>query len=166
MIVLVTGGRDYTGQSRLWAALDMLRREVPEGMALCIVEGGATGADAIARRWLEARRDTPGATLYAKRFHADWAMIHDCREHAHDLLGAGPCRNGRMVAWVASRRSDDKRVLACPGGIGTADCVEKARNAGLFVQTLDEALEYGRTHKCSWCGHEHSGGPERCEDGL
>lgn len=165
MIVLVTGGRDYTGQYRLWVALDMLRREVPIGMAMCVVEGGANGADRLARRWFEDRRATPGAKLYWKAFPADWIKTHYCRDHTHGREGAGPCRNARMIEWVVAQKAADKRVLACPGGRGAANCVSQARGAGLVVKTLDEYMANGWSHKCSWCGAEHLGGTEQCQDG-
>jgi hypothetical protein len=45
---------------------------------------------------------------------------------------AGPIRNTAMVAKTAAEPGD-KAVVAAPGGRGTADCVRKARAAGLEI---------------------------------
>lgn len=79
---------------------------------LVVVGDCPTGVDAITREACE----TWG--LAVKVYEAAWA-----REGRR----AGPVRNGRMVADGAIR------VLALPGGTGTADCIRQARAAGIPV---------------------------------
>lgn len=152
MIVLVTGGRGFSDHNRLWAALDRIDDATPIDR---LVVGDAQGADAIAYAWLTRWRERAtgtGRTLARNKFVANW------REHGN---AAGPFRNSRMVAHVKTLvdAGEAAVVLACPGGAGTADCVRKARAAGLVVKTLDDVLDVAL---CSWCGVEHAGGPEYC----
>lgn len=119
MRVLVCGGRDYCESSTVWGELDAIRRSVPLD-ALTVIQGGARGADQIAREWCRSR-DVP-----FDNFAADW--------NAHGKA-AGPIRNQRMI--------DDGRpdlVLAFPGGRGTADMVRRARAAGVRVREIQPAI--------------------------
>lgn len=111
MRVLVCGGRDYCESSTVWGALDDLRRE--HG-ALTIINGGATGADQIAREWWKARHVGELITV-----PADW------KRHGK---AAGPMRNQRMLDQYKP-----EIVLAFPGGRGTADMVRRAKSAGVRV---------------------------------
>lgn len=140
MIVLVTGGRDYGTDidiERLYDALYTIHGQTP---ITVLVHGYARGADSIAREWGEGRRQM-GQDVSVMGFRADWDLQHHCKGHRHTRLGAGHCRNGRMIAWVVAQPGTDKLVLACPGGRGTADCVRQAKAAGLVVKTLDDVLE-------------------------
>jgi hypothetical protein len=85
----------------------------------CTVIHGAcpTGADALADRW------AVNAWKAIEAFPADWT--------AHGRA-AGPLRNARMIA---EGRPD--LVLAFKGGRGTADCVRKARAAGIPVREVN-----------------------------
>lgn len=110
MRVLVTGGRNYTDRERLYAVLDRLHREA---WIDCLIQGGANGADKLAREWCEDRR------VQYENYPADW--------ESHGSF-AGPMRNKQML--------DEGRphsVIAFPGGRGTADMVRKARKAGVEV---------------------------------
>lgn len=113
MRVLVTGGRDYQSIDVVFHALDQIHAETPITL---IIEGGATGADALARRWAESR----GVENITEP--ADW--------HTHGKA-AGPMRNARMIEQHAPTM-----VVAFPGGKGTADMVSKARAAGLIVKEI------------------------------
>lgn len=118
MIILVTGGRDYSDRKTVFRVLDELARNnaVDE-----IVHGGAKGADALANEWGKAREmcitTFPVTT-------ADW-MQHG--------RSAGPRRNGLMVAFMKRQIGRKGIVVAFPGGNGTADCVRQARAAGVSV---------------------------------
>lgn len=106
MIVLVCGGRNYQDWKRLSDELDRL--PVSE-----IIEGGAPGADLLARQWAVANK------VSVVTFKADW-KIHG--------RAAGPIRNQQMI--------DDgspELVLAFPGGRGTADMMSRATKAGIPV---------------------------------
>jgi len=112
MRVLVCGGRDYNDSRRVFAVLDKLHSEA--GID-AIIEGGAKGADRLAREWAEHPYGCGGAETY----EADW-------ENQGSF--AGPARNARMLA-----EGKPDLVLAFPGGRGTADMCRKARRAGVEV---------------------------------
>ncbi len=111
--ILVCGGRQYSDNRRV---ADTLRPLVNEETVL--IEGGAAGADYIARLFAE-RHNIPVLT-----FAADWS------EHGK---GAGPIRNQKMI--------DEGRpdlVVAFPGGRGTADMVRRAERAGVTIQHVQQ----------------------------
>lgn len=107
MIVLVTGGRDYTDAESLESALSTLSPSI-------IMHGAARGADRIADAWARRHRVT------VKAFPANWA---------EEGPSAGPRRNAAMLA-----ASQPDIVLAAPGGRGTADMVRRATRAGVEVR--------------------------------
>lgn len=114
--VVVTGGRSYTGRREVYEVLDNLKREHQEG--LCIIQGGQSGADALARRWAQ-EHGVKGLTVdalwtYYGRFHA------------------GPIRN----RWMAEE--DPDVVIAFPGGKGTADMCRAAKAAGIPILRVDD----------------------------
>ena len=80
MRVLVMGGRDYGNITRVSQELDAL---APAHGALTIIEGGATGADAIARAWWKHHHK---GELFTVR--ANW------NKHGK---AAGPIRNQMML---------------------------------------------------------------------
>jgi hypothetical protein len=110
MIVLITGGRDYKDSSRMHDVLRKLYIDFPQA---CLVQGGANGADRLARDWA-IKNGRPCLTM-----HAAW-----------DLLGnrAGPVRNQWMLDHTAPAM-----VLAFPGGSGTADMRKRAKARGIPV---------------------------------
>jgi hypothetical protein len=101
--VLVCGGRKFTDKALVYRTLDALAEEHP---AIFVIEGGARGADALARMWRHERLQ-PGET-----FHADWKRYGD---------PAGPIRNRKMLV-----DGQPDLVLAFPGGDGTADMIRQA----------------------------------------
>src|SRR6478736_3076638 len=108
--ILVCGGRDYDDQAMLFGVLDMMAEQMPIHR---IIQGGADGADRLARLWCHSRK------CAYENYPADW------RKHGR---GAGPIRNQEML--------DDgqpTKVVAFPGGRGTADMVRRARAAGVEV---------------------------------
>src|SRR3990172_5412274 len=110
MRILVCGGRDYANISAVRHALGSLHAK--RGITL-IIEGGAMGADRIAREWAIA------SGIQHQTFSADWK--------AHGKA-AGPLRNDRMIA-----EGMPDGVVAFPSGRGTADMANKARAAGVKV---------------------------------
>lgn len=108
MRVLVCGGRDYTSCATLFAILDQVHRLKP---VTCIIAGEAHGADTLARHWAQSR----GVAF--EGYPADW------QKHGKS---AGYIRNKQML----TEGCPDK-VIAFPGGRGTADMVRQARKAGL-----------------------------------
>lgn len=83
----------------------------------CVIEGEASGADQLAARWAGLRRVT------IDPYPAKW------REEGR---GAGPIRNGRMLALGKPRLA-----VAFPGGDGTADMTKKVRRAGITLIEVD-----------------------------
>lgn len=115
MRVIVCGGRDYDDRSAVYGALDALRQSVPHG-TLVVIQGGATGADELARDWC-CTMETEYVNVPAK-----WSK---------EGKKAGPLRNQRMIDVY-----EPELVLAFPGGSGTADMVWRAENACIPVRRV------------------------------
>lgn len=112
MRVLVTGGRNYRDTAAIDRELSSLHRKARHD-CMRVIQGGADGADRLAREWCHRNFVT------YLNFPADW------KTHGK---AAGPLRNARMIA-----EGKPDIVIAFPGGRGTADCVRKARAAGIPV---------------------------------
>ena len=108
--MLVCGGRGYEDAVRVYAVLDDLGIDE-------IVEGGAEGADLIARGWAWRRE------VVCHTYPAQW------KKHGRS---AGPLRNAQML----KANPDLDLVVAFPGGPGTANMVTQARRAGIPVTVL------------------------------
>jgi hypothetical protein len=112
--LIVCGGWDYQDRKRVWDVLDRIRAR--RGIAL-VIEGGAAGADRLAREWAQS---------HGVGFETVKAMF------ARDGLRAGPMRNCAMLAL------EPDGVVAFPGGPGTRDMVKKARKAGVTVMEVKD----------------------------
>lgn len=110
MRLLVCGGRTFEDEAELCRTLDAFHDIRPVKL---LIEGGARGADVMAGRWAEARG------IVHRCFEADWERYRSA---------AGPIRNRQMLE---EGRPD--LVMAFPGGKGTANMVEQAREAGVEV---------------------------------
>lgn len=119
MRVLVCGGRDYVDALTLGSWLGAAHKAHPVSL---IIEGGATGADRLARHWAEF------VGVPVRTFKADWALGPK----------AGPMRNSRMI-----EEGMPDLVIAFPGGKGTADMVRRARAAGIEVKEITEPVTGG-----------------------
>lgn len=120
MKVLVCGGRDYNDRAKVFDELEILNAF---NMELCVISGGATGADALAEEWARANiKRRNGVSFHG--FKADW------KKHGK---AAGPIRNQAMID-----KGRPDLVLAFPGGRGTADMVERAKAAGIEVRALGQ----------------------------
>jgi hypothetical protein len=110
MRVLVCGGRGFNDRDMFESVMN---NAASRTAFLRVIQGGASGADAMAREWCVKWR-------YAyEHFPADW------RTHGK---AAGPIRNQRMID-----EGKPDLVIAFPGGRGTADMVRRAKAAGLQV---------------------------------
>jgi hypothetical protein len=125
--VLVTGGRNYRNEQRVYAVLDKLHAELgiaevihgacgwdadrPETMH----EDRLRGADALADAWARGRR------VRVTRVPAHWTTLGG---------GGGPQRNAQMIAMAPDV------VVAFPGGPGTNGMKWMARKAGINVQEI------------------------------
>jgi predicted Rossmann-fold nucleotide-binding protein len=109
-VVIVCGGRDYKNLAAVEHALTVLhaRRTITQ-----LIEGGAQGADRLAREWAKK------VGVHVETEEADWKRYGPA---------AGPIRNGLML----SRWKPDG-VVAFPGGRGTADMIAQAKRAGVKV---------------------------------
>lgn len=106
-VVIVTGSRDWADEEAIYRALD-------DSCASLVIEGGARGADAIARQWAK-ETGTKNRT-----FHANWLKYG---------RRAGPLRNKLML-----NAYPDAIVLAFPlDGPGTWNCIEQARELRMRV---------------------------------
>jgi hypothetical protein len=114
MRVLVCGGRDFDDGEFLGRALDALAKMRPFSV---LIQGGATGADALARTWA-LHHSIPLITE-----PADW--------NTHGRK-AGPIRNQKML----DMHKPDV-VVAFRGGKGTADMIRRAKRAGITVVSWD-----------------------------
>lgn len=112
--VLVCGGRGYDNRQLVYDVLDRLRARYN---GLYVIEGGARGADTLARQWRRDRRQ-PGLTVAA-----NWTLGRR----------AGALRNQEM----ADLKPDLGVVF--PGGSGTADMLRRLRKAN--VSTLQIAQD-------------------------
>lgn len=118
--VLVTGGRDFSDLQLLNRAMHLTLQCMPVGRRMCIVHGCASGADKLADHWAKSWK----APVF--RVPAEWGRFDK---------GAGHIRNQQMLDWLPI-----DRVLAFPGGKGTADMVARAHKANIQVTHALELL--------------------------
>jgi hypothetical protein len=121
MRLLVCGGRAYADKRMVYAILDRIEIEHPIEV---LIQGGADGADGLARDWAYDDRHHP--TVAVQSFHADWKRFGK---------SAGPRRNRRMLI-----EGNPDLVVAFPGGRGTADMVRVVKLAG------DRVIEVAACH--------------------
>jgi hypothetical protein len=107
---LVCGGRGFDDAEFLFRTLDALHRE---HQFREFMQGGARGADALAKDWAMTK-----AEIKLFEYRADWK----CYGNA-----AGPVRNQRMLEWGPDL------VVAFAGGTGTVGMVALARAADVPV---------------------------------
>ena len=88
----------------------------------CIIQGGATGVDALAKRYAE-ENDIPVVTM-----PANWD------EHGK---AAGPIRNSEMIDYALEALDEGEKagLLSMWDGIskGTWDCIKKSQAKGLVI---------------------------------
>jgi hypothetical protein len=112
--VLVCGGREYTNTKVVWDTLDRIFKRNGEFM---LIEGGASGADRLARAWA-LKEMHPVATV-----EAQWTKIGN---------GAGILRNTWMLML------QPQMCIAFPGGSGTANMLEQAMDAKVPCFLVDD----------------------------
>jgi hypothetical protein len=103
MKVLVCGGRKYGDARFLFAQLNYLHQQL--GITQ-IIQGGASGADYLAKGWAYSN------DIECREFKADW------NKHGK---AAGPIRNKQMLD-----EGKPDIVMAFPGGPGTANMMRLA----------------------------------------
>ncbi len=107
MKVLVCGGRDYKDYG-------FVAQELAKLNPTDIIQGGARGADHLARVWANAFH------IPCISYVANW-KLHGKK--------AGPIRNKQMID-----EGKPDLVLAFPGGKGTASMVKIAKDANVTVR--------------------------------
>ena len=119
MKVIVCGGRDYTptkeDEQKLLTVLKWLRPDE-------VVHGACSGVD----QW--AGEIAKAAGFETAEFPADWLK--------HGRKG-GPLRNSQMAFYVKSHGGGV--CLAFPGGAGTRNMIEQARDYGIVVFPPEES---------------------------
>lgn len=115
MIILVTGGRKYADVNAVYTTLDaVIGVKPPERVIL--VQGGAKGADKIAKQWAKDR------LVHCAQVDAYWDLLPTM---------AGTRRNSGMLLLKPDI------LVAFPGGRGTADMKTKARAAGIQMVVIE-----------------------------
>jgi hypothetical protein len=109
--VLVCGGRDWRDVGLVVSTLNCLN--ATRGPFERLIDGGARGVDRMAGKWA---RDNG---VLEWQFLPEWHRV-DTAE--------GATRNQRMIA-----EATPDLVVAFPGGLGTADMVERAKGNGIKV---------------------------------
>lgn len=106
MKVLVCGGRTYADYDKVKAVLDRTHKKYPITL---IIQGGAKGADFLAKRWASEN------LIPMKEYKADW-----------DKYGkaAGHLRNRQMLEL-----GNPDLVVAFLGGPGTTNMIEQSEKA-------------------------------------
>ena len=121
MHVLVCGGRDFADRAKLCEVLDNL---LIEHDIEALVHGGWPGADALASEW--ARKRGVRQVICT----AGWS--------SNGSPGTGTVR--QMLDML--RRSEDRLVVAFPGGWGTAIIVGGARAMGMPVIEVEPFADF------------------------
>jgi len=113
MRAIVCGGREFYDAEFLYQELDRIHDKTPFSV---IIEGGANGADSLAREWAKSRE------VEFDEYPAKW------KDYGHR---AGPIRNRQML-----NEAHPDVVIAFDGGNGTADMKKIARARGVRVLEL------------------------------
>lgn len=128
--LLVCGGRDYRNGALVFTTLDALHAE---HQFRDFMQGGATGADALAREWAMTKPEIVRwecKAAWLDLSHPD-AVIRTRADGTQYDAKAGHRRNTRMLAWLPDL------VVAFPGGDGTKDMVRQARAANVQVMEVE-----------------------------
>ena len=117
MRVLVCGGREFYNKALIKKTLDELHAKTP---ITCLIQGGANGADFLAKHW---------ATAYGSGI--------DQEEYKYERGGTGKQAGSiRNLAMLIHGKPD--LVVAFPGDSGTADMKRQARKAGVKVLEISD----------------------------
>lgn len=106
MKALICGGRDFNDSAFICLALDKLHEEYN---FTSVIQGGAKGADSLAKMWAESR------LINCETFPAEWRKYGPA---------AGPIRNQKMLD------ENPDIVIGFSGGNGTMDMMMRARKKG------------------------------------
>lgn len=132
--LIAAGSRLYQPLTLVAERLDKALADLPDGETLTVVHGGARGVDRAASQWC-SWQGSRGAPVVEEVHRADWST--------HQII-AGPLRNDAMVAlgadlvlaFPAPCVSERCRRRDAHDSHGTADCMRKARAAGIPVEEV------------------------------
>lgn len=116
MKILVTGGRAYSDKETVYKVLDRVIIDIDE--PICIIHGGANGADSLAEEFCE-ERGIPSIVMFAR-----WKRL---------LRKAGAIRNTWMVKYA-----QPDYAIAFPGGVGTSNMIRQCEAAGIPVKRIGD----------------------------
>lgn len=116
MLAIVCGSRSHKVTPE---GLDKLREVLIANKALIVFEGGCSGVDRSVKNYVESKR------FLTITFNAEWEKYGK---------SAGPRRNKKMVLYA--KNDPDAICVSFAGGIGTMNCRELAREAGLKMIDL------------------------------
>jgi hypothetical protein len=119
---IVCGGRDFADYPLVCSTLDNLRASFDGDFR--IIQGGAKGADRLAKQWARER------LISYYQYDANW------EKHGK---AAGPIRNTEMLRRLLDFRlllPYNIGVVAFPGGTGTANMIDQARKANIEVKEI------------------------------
>lgn len=111
--VLIFGSRDWTDEFPIWCVLNGYQSDQ---VGIIVIQGGAPGADTLAKRWANLNRE-PCETL-----DADWTR------HGK---AAGPIRNQRQVEEGKPEVAWGFVTKPLPQSRGSADMARRLRDAGI-----------------------------------
>lgn len=110
--LIVCGGRDFDNRELVFSTLDHIHAQ---RNIVLIIEGGAAGADRLAREWAQSR----GVPYQTEE--ANWVELG---------RAAGPKRNAKMLTL------EPDGVVAFPGGRGTDNMISQAEENGVPVMRV------------------------------
>lgn len=136
MRVVVCGGRKFRDEAFVFAALDKISSQFD--FIDKVIEGGAGGLDALAKRWAKDRgREHHQEPAHWEDLGAPGAVIDRRADGTRFNVLAGFQRNQRM----ADMKPDF--CVAFPGGRGTEDMMRRARCAGVPVIKVKQSAGAG-----------------------
>ena len=119
--ILIAGTRNYTHYETFCKKItDFLERKNISNNDIIIVEGGASGVDALAKRYALEHR------IKYKEYKADWNKYGKA---------AGPIRNQQMVDII--KENNGMSIFIWDGkSRGTQDCIKRATEARILKEII------------------------------
>lgn len=126
-VVLICGGRDWKNRNLIRSKLEELQAQ--HGLRLLVVEGGAPGADTI------AREECHDLGIDVVTVWANWKGRSKVREDGGISYWAGPYRNRLMAQLLVPAEAFAYHPMI-QRSKGTKDMVEVLRDRGVPVSII------------------------------
>jgi hypothetical protein len=120
---IVCGGRDFQDKECVAIALNIVKEKHPD---FILVHGACCGADYLGREWAEEN------DIVHEPHPANWQKLN---------RAAGPIRNTEMLDAGADG------VVAFPGGKGTANMMQQAKDRKVIVWRIPEDFKLKERHE-------------------